>query len=102
MATHENPSKGSNHAAHSGAGRPGHASVLPGSPPAPCPELLTEEEAVRYLRLDTINGLKNPKETLARDRAMGMLKGTQVSKRIFYRRVELDRFLERLTNENPR
>lgn len=69
---------------------------------APYPELLTEEEAIRYLRLDTIEGLRNPKETLARYRAMGMLRGTQVSKRIFYRRVELERFLERLTDENPR
>ncbi len=76
--------------------------VLPGSPAEPCPELLTEDEAVRYLRLDTIAGLRNPKETLARYRANGMLKGTQVSKRVFYRRVELDRFLERLTAENPR
>ena len=78
------------------------AVVLPGGPPLPCPELLTEEEAIRYLRLDTISGLRNPKETLARYRAAGMLRGTQVSKRIFYRRVELDRFLERLTTENPR
>lgn len=76
--------------------------VLPAGPPVPCPELLTEEEAIRYLRLDTIAGLKNPGETLARYRANGMLRGTQVSKRIFYRRVELDRFLDRLTAENPR
>lgn len=76
--------------------------MLPGAPPSPCPELMTEEEAIRYLRLDTIRGLRNPKETLARYRAMGMLRGTQVSKRIFYRRVELDRFLDRVTAENPR
>ncbi len=76
--------------------------ILPGLPPEPCPELMTEEEAIRYLRLDTIAGLRNPKETLARYRANGMLRGTQVSKRIFYRRVELDRFLDRLTHENPR
>ena len=76
--------------------------VLPGNPPQPCPELLTEEEAVRYLRLDTIHGLRSPGETLARYRAMGSLRGTQVSKSVFYRRVELDRFLDRLTNENPR
>lgn len=82
----------------SNANRP----VLPGEPPIICPELLTEEEAIRYLRLDTIRGLRNPGETLARYRAMGMLRGTQVSKSVFYRRVELDRFLDRLTNENPR
>lgn len=73
-----------------------------GLPPASCPELLTEEEAVRYLRLDTIRGLRNPCHTLARYRAQGLLRGTQVSKSVFYRRVELDRFLDRLTNENPR
>jgi len=76
--------------------------VLPGSPTQPCPELLTEEEAIRYLRLDTITGLRKPKETLARYRAAGLLRGTQVSKRVFYRRVELDTFLERLTVKNPR
>lgn len=76
--------------------------VLPGSPTSLCPELLTEAEAIRYLRLDTIQGLRNPDETLARYRAAGLLRGTQVSKSVFYRRVELDRFLERLTNENPR
>ena len=75
--------------------------VLPGNPPEPCPELLTAEEAVRYLRLDTVN-IANPGDTLARYREMGLLRATQVSKRLFYRRIELDRFLERLTDENPR
>ena len=75
--------------------------VLPGNPAQTCPELLTEEEAVRYLRLDTIN-IGNPSETLRRYRERGMLRGTQVSKRVMYRRVELDRFLERLTEQNPR
>ncbi|MBX3394299.1 MAG: hypothetical protein KF841_02925 [Phycisphaerae bacterium] len=77
-------------------------SALPGDPLWAYPELLTEAEAVRYLRLDTIRGLRNPGETLARYRAIGLLRGTQVSKSVFYRRVELDRFLDRLTNENPR
>ena len=77
-------------------------SILPGNPPEPCPELLTEEEAIRYLRLDTIKGLKNPGETLERYRAQGVLRGTQVSRKIFYRRAELDRFLERQTDQNPR
>ncbi|NOT01191.1 MAG: hypothetical protein HOP29_11250 [Phycisphaerales bacterium] len=72
------------------------------TPATSFPELLTEAEAVRYLRLDTIRGLRNPGETLARYRAMGLLRGTQVSKSVFYRRIELDRFLDRLTNENPR
>ena len=74
---------------------------LPGNPPVPCPELLTEEEAIRYLRLDTIN-IKDPTATLLSYRKRRLLHGTQVSKRVFYRRVELDAFLGRLTEENPR
>ena len=77
------------------------AVVLPGDPAQPCPELLTEAEAIRYLRLDTIN-IGNPSESLRRYRERGMLRGTQVSKRVMYRRVELDRFLGRLTDQNPR
>lgn len=74
---------------------------LPGPAPTPCPELLTEEEAINYLRLDTI-GIKDPSATLRAYRKRGLLRGTQVSKCIFYRRVELEAFLERLTTENPR
>jgi hypothetical protein len=74
---------------------------LPGDPPTPCPELLTEQEAIRYLRLDTIN-IKDPSATLRTYRKRGLLKGTQVSKCVFYRRVELENFLARQTTENPR
>jgi len=74
---------------------------LPGEPSRPCPELLTEGEAIRYLRLDTI-GIAHPEMTLRRYRQDGQLRGTQVSKRVFYRRCELDRFLERLTERNSR
>ncbi len=74
---------------------------LPGDPPQPCPGLLTEAEAIRYLRLDTI-GIEHPEDTLRRYREAGMLRGTQVSKKIFYRRVELERFLARQTEQNPR
>lgn len=70
-------------------------------PAQACPELLTAEEAARYLRLDTI-GVKDPGATLERYRAMGVLRGTQISRRILYRRVELDRFLEKQTDQNPR
>ena len=75
--------------------------VLPGEPPQPCPELLTEGEAVRYLRLDTIN-ISDPSATLRRYREQRLLRGTQISKRIFYWRAELDRFIERATEGNPR
>ena len=74
---------------------------LPGDPPVPCPELLTECEAIRYLRLDTVD-IRHPADTLRRYRDQGLLRATQVSKSLFYRRVELDRFLARITDENPR
>ena len=63
--------------------------------------VLTADEAIRYLRLDTM-GLKNPQLTLDRYRRSGRLRGTQVSKRVVYLQEELDRFLRRLTDENPR
>lgn len=71
------------------------------SPPMPCPELLTEEEAIRYLRLDIID-VENPEETLRRYRKQGLIRGTQVGKCVRYRRSELERFLDRITENNPR
>jgi len=66
-----------------------------------CPELLTEEEAIRFLRLDGIN-TENPANTLRYYRKKGLLQATQVGKCIRYRRVELEKLLERLTEANPR
>jgi hypothetical protein len=70
-------------------------------PGDPSPDLLTEEEAIRYLRLDTIN-IKNPADTLRRYRDMQLLRGTQISKKVFYHRSELDQLITRLTNTNSR
>ncbi len=75
--------------------------ILPGNPPASCPELLTEAEAVRYLRLDEIN-IEDPAGTLHYYRKKGLMRATQVGKSVRYRRVELERFLDRLTEINPR
>ena len=66
-----------------------------------CPELLTEDEAIRFLRLDRV-GIEDPAGTLRYYRKKGLLKATQVSKCIRYRRVELENFLARITEENPR
>jgi hypothetical protein len=77
------------------------AHVLPGAPAVPCPELLTEEEAVRYLRLDLID-VDDPAGTLRYYRNRGLLRGTQVGKCVRYRRIELERLLDRLTDSNPR
>ncbi len=63
---------------------------------APCPELLTEDEAIRYLRLD-IDGPGNPRLTLRYYREKGVLRATRVGRRLRYRRVELDRFLRLVT-----
>lgn len=70
-------------------------------PAMPCPELLTEEEAIRYLRLDIID-VENPEETLRRYRKQGLVRGTQVGKCVRYRRSELEAFLGRITENNPR
>jgi hypothetical protein len=77
------------------------AVVLPGDVPSPCPELLTEHEAIRYLRLDLID-VEDPAGTLRYYRRAGLLRGTQVGKCVRYRRVELERLLDRLTEHNPR
>ena len=67
----------------------------------PCPELLTEDEAIRFLRLDNIN-TETPSNTLRYYRKKGFLRATQVGKCIRYRRIELEKLLERLTDANPR
>jgi hypothetical protein len=77
---------------------PRHVGFRPGDP---CPDLLTEEEAIRYLRLDLID-IKDRRATLARYRKEGHLRGTQISKRVFYLRDELDGFLGTMTEHNPR
>ncbi len=74
---------------------------LPGDPPLPCFEVLTASEAVRYLRLDEID-VADPVATLNYYRKKGLLRATQIGKAVRYRRVELDRLLDRLTEGNPR
>jgi hypothetical protein len=65
------------------------------------PEVMTEDEVIRYLRLDLID-IKDPGETLAYYRRRGLLKGTQIGKCIRYRRTEVERFLDLITEQNPR
>ena len=64
----------------------------------PCPELLTEAEAIRYLRLD-IDGPAKPENTLKYYREKKKLKGTQIGKRVLYTRKALDQFLEKMTKD---
>lgn len=66
----------------------------------PCPELLTEAEAIRYLRLDTLS-LKNPSDTLRYYRNEAhLLNATLISNHCFYTRKALDEFLEKITKKN--
>lgn len=64
----------------------------------PCPELLTEAEAVRYLRLDA-DGAGNPAQTLKYYRDKGELTAIKVGKKNRYRRQDLDDFLARKSEE---
>lgn len=64
----------------------------------PCPELLTEAEAIRYLRLDTV-GHKCPANTLRYYRGKHLLKATRIGKAVLYGRKELDRFIERMIQD---
>jgi len=63
---------------------------------SPCPTVLTEPEAIRYLRLDTV-GHKSPAQTLRYYREKKKLKATQIGRKLFYTRKSLDDFLDRMT-----
>jgi hypothetical protein len=67
----------------------------------PCPDLLTEAEAIRYLRIDTIE-IDHPEESLRRYRAAGVLRGVQISKIVLYPLVELRRFIAAQVEARPR
>ncbi len=59
----------------------------------PVPDVLTEEEAIKFLRLD--DGVtKKPTTTLQYYRIEGLLKATQVGKKHRYLRTELLNFLK--------
>jgi len=62
----------------------------------PCPAILTESEAIRFLRLDKQRA--KPENTLAHYRDRGLLKTTVIGKNLFYTRKSLVEFLDRLTN----
>lgn len=58
------------------------------------PEVLTEQEAILFLRLD--DGPKHPEVTLQYYRSEGLLKGVKIGKKLRYSKTEMLRFLERL------
>jgi len=65
----------------------------------PCPELLTEDEAIRYLRLD-IDGPHNPNGTLKYYRDQGVLRAVRIGRNLRYPRKELDQMVEKLLDRN--
>ena len=58
----------------------------------PCPALLTESEAICYLRLDE-TGVEHPADTLRRYRQTGELKTVRVGRCLFYPIEALDEFI---------
>lgn len=62
---------------------------------APCPSVMTEEEAIKYLRLD-IDGPKNPSNTLKYYRDRGLLRAVRIGRNLRYPRTELDAMVQNL------
>lgn len=62
----------------------------------PCPNLLTKEQAIRYLHLDTLP-VKDPMNTLEYYVSKGLLRPTPIGGTNFFTRQECDRFLAEQT-----
>lgn len=62
----------------------------------PVPDLLTEEQAIIFLRLDE-GKTKHPETSLEYYRLKGLLKATRVGKKLRYLKSELLNFLEKQT-----
>jgi hypothetical protein len=60
----------------------------------PVPEVLSEQDAIEFLRLD--DGPKHPEVTLQYYRSEGLLKGVKIGRKLRYTKTEMLRFLERL------
>ena len=66
----------------------------------PCPELLTEDETIRYLRLD-VDGSPDPVRTLTYYRNKGQLRAIKVGRKNRYRRQDLENFLAEKSEGRP-
>lgn len=62
-----------------------------------CPSVMTEEEVIRYLRLDITSD--NPKRTLKHWRDKHLLHGIRLSRVLVYPRFELEAFIKRITEK---
>jgi len=67
----------------------------------PTPEILTEDETLRFLRMDSID-IKHPTETLRYYRTKYGLRGVQIGKALRFTIGELRKLVKRLMDENPR
>jgi hypothetical protein len=68
----------------------------------PVPDLLTVEEAIKFLRLDTAGPVKSGQTTLQYYRSKGFLRATRVGKQLRYQRKELLKFLDLLTERTQK
>ena len=66
---------------------------------SPVPELLTEEEAISFLRLDAEGPKNNASLTMKYYKNKGLLRPTRIGKRNRYSRKELLRVIEIMTNK---
>jgi len=67
----------------------------------PVPSLMTEEEVVRFLRLDAEDGT-DPAQTLARYRNAGQLVAIKVGRWNRYRRQDVENFLAQKSEQKQR
>jgi hypothetical protein len=67
----------------------------------PIPPLLTEEEAITLLRLDT-DGPGDPSRSLKHYRDKGLLHATQIGKNLRYSKKELLRFIDEMTERKTK
>jgi hypothetical protein len=67
----------------------------------PLPEVVTEEEAIVFLRLD-IDGPKDARRTLKHYRDKGSLHGTRIGKHLRYSKTELLRFIDEMTERTAK
>lgn len=59
----------------------------------PAPAVLTQEELIRFLRLDEPGGPAKPAETIRRYREKNLLRGIQIGRTVRYPLAEVLRFL---------
>ncbi len=67
----------------------------------PVPYLLTQDELIKFLRLDEVN-VRFPEATIRRYRDQGHLRGVQVSKQVLFALPDVLAFIDRQAEEVQR